>query len=290
MPVMTLLADVPASLLADPALWAGVEPTTKATRMVLFAGPMLRREQPLQASVVERGERQRSVYVEDTTQAVLVSRQLAFDALVLEFESLTPTPALALSRLRPLLSCAIVVLTRRADEIDEVIALEHGADDFLVWPISPRRLQARLNALMRRRERSVDTEIESSGTSPIEPDCPCIAGWRLDGGARTLSHGLASVALTPVQCVLMRTLMTQLGRVCSLIELSQRLQAIGADPDPANIPVYVHRLRRRLQAAGADGLCIAAVRGRGFVLQRPADDAAAPPAAAAYQNLYCALT
>lgn len=288
---MTLLTDPPASLLADPALWTSVEPTTAPVRLVLFAGPTLRSQQILQAHVGERGERQRVVYVEDTTQAVLACRQLAFDALVLEFESLTPTPALALSRLRPLLSCAILVLTRRADEIDEVIALEHGADDFLVCPISPRRLQARLNALIRRQARTDANERTPNGDSPPEPQCPSVAGWRLDDGARTLSHGLACVPLTPVQYMLMRTLMNQLGRVCSLRELSQRLHAIGADPDPANIPVYVHRLRRRLQAAGAHELRIAAVRGRGFVLQRPADDAAAPPAAAAaYQNLYCALT
>ncbi|MFN0185987.1 MAG: response regulator transcription factor [Aquabacterium sp.] len=266
---MSLLRDVPTGLLmaaaparqpADPAL------STSVPRMVLCAGPTLAPGETLGADDPQR--RWRHVHLPDPSMVHQTLSQVAFDAVLLEHEALEPTPAVLLSRLRAQTACPIIVLTRRADEVDEIVALEHGADRFLIRPLSPRRLRAHLSAAWR-------AGLDDAGTGPTRHaaavDAP-VAGWSLDGNLRRLQRQHETIPLTAALFALARRLMCHAGRVVDVPELLAALHSAGAEPDPAHVAVYIHRLRRRLSGSG---LRIDALRGSGFVLMPDAGSATA---------------
>jgi DNA-binding response OmpR family regulator len=168
-----------------------------------------------------------------------------------------------LGALRAALCTRLLVLAPEADEIDEIVALESGADAYLVAPVAPRRLRAHLQALMRRAAPAPE-----AGTATQE-----MGGWSLDTLRQNLNDGQREVALTEVQTLLLQCLFEARGALVSRAQLmavlprGERLQARSVD-------VYIHRLRLRLRDEGVQGLLIEAVRGRGFVLRGDRQDAA----------------
>ena len=163
-------------------------------------------------------------------------------------------PVRQIETLRQALACPVLVVAPTEDEVDEIIALELGADAYLAGPLAPRRLRAHLMALLRQR--------------PVaEPDRAHLrlGEWTVDCAAQRLAHDDGrQVVLTAVQAGL--------------------LQALAAGPDKAlharSVDVYVARLRRRLREGRVDGLAIDGVRGLGYTLslapspRRPAPDLA----------------
>ncbi len=273
MTAMTLHGDIPGGLLRDAAaVAAGAAPAAGEWRLVLLVGPGLA-EHNLADDGPNAVTRLRALHVDDMAQALAALRHMHVDALVLEQHLLLPRPALALSQLREQLDCALLVLARHADEVDEVIALEHGADDFIALPLSPRRLKARVLAHLRcqgtlRMPMALPALARQSGAPAF--DSVTLHGWHLDARTQVLSYGVGQVTLTGAQCALLHVLMRRAGQLCPVHELASALRSRGAQPEPEHIPVYVHRLRQRLQAPGLQGLHIAAVRGRGFVLHAKA--------------------
>lgn len=256
---MSLLGDVPRAWMMAEAPAAMPDVEIAPPRMLLCIGPTLSPQELLADS--EGPARWRGVQLHDPAQAVHAMRQIAFDALLLEHEALAPTPALLLSRLRSQTQRPLIVLTRRADEIDEVVALEHGADRVLIRPISPRRLRAHLQSAWQARS-MVAARRPDPGASDGDIPEP-VAGWHLDPGRRRLLRGAERIELSNALFALAARLMRQAGSVVAASELLGALRAIGAAPDPGHVPVYVHRLRRRLAGSG---LRVDALRGSGFVL------------------------
>jgi DNA-binding response OmpR family regulator len=222
----------------------------------------------------------RCIWVDGLQAVDRVADQVVPDAVVYDAQpDATPLPA-ALARLRQWFDGSLLVLDGSHDEVDEILALELGADGLLAHPVSPRRLRARLEALLRR---------PAAGSAPLSageaaPDLP--AGWRLDAVHNCLQRGGQAVALTGGQAHLLRCLALHAGRVVPRAELHEQVCAPESDLRARSIDVYVHRLRQRLLAAGVHDLSIHAVRGRGFLLRSEARSGALPQAAGGTAGAY----
>jgi DNA-binding response OmpR family regulator len=222
----------------------------------------------------------RCIWVDGLQAVDQVADQVVPDAVVYDAQAdATPLPN-ALAQLRQWFAGSLLVLDGPHDEVDEILALELGADGLLAHPVTPRRLRARLEALLRR---------HAAAAAPLPvgeaaPDLP--AGWHLDAVHNCLQRGTQSVALTGGQAHLLRCLALHAGRVVPRAELHDQVCAPESDLRARSIDVYVHRLRQRLLAAGVHDLSIHAVRGRGFMLRGEAQSTAPPQAARGTAGAY----
>lgn len=159
----------------------------------------------------------------------------------------------------------VIMLTARGDEIDRVVGLEIGADDYLPKPFSPRELLARIRAVLRRQP---TTEAEPPG-QVIE-----IGPLHIDRDRREAAVGEAAMELTAYQFDLLWVLAHSAGKVLSREQLYGQVRALRGEPpvdfDPAvdrSIDVHMSKVRGALSTADSDakGL-IRTVRGVGYVL------------------------
>ena len=225
--------------------------------LVLFVGAAVRPERALADLLAQTGLR--CAAVSDLATAQEACANLQFDALVIDASTLGSSLALGLARLQPQASCPLLVVSESPNEIDEIIALEHGAADYLSLPLSPRLLRAHLMAMLRTRPMA-----EMLSDTPA--DTPRPVAWLLDPMLRELRWGPHSVALTEGQFGILRCLATPVGRVVPRAELEARASGPDSMLTARSIDVYVHRLRRRLADAGMDAFDIQCVRGRGYRL------------------------
>jgi DNA-binding response OmpR family regulator len=227
--------------------------TAVPPRLLLFVGPGLQPEPELSALLARSGWR--CWWLADATAALQAAAHARFDALVLAAAAMGGPPVRQIETLRQALACPVLVVAPTEDEVDEIIALELGADAYLAGPLAPRRLRAHLMALLRQR--------------PVaEPDRAHLrlGEWTLDIAAQRLAHDDGRhVVLTAVQVGLLQALAAEAGRVVPRATL-----ALAAGPDKAlharSVDVYVARLRRRLREGRVDGLAIDGVRGLGYTL------------------------
>ncbi|MFN9506829.1 MAG: response regulator [Rubrivivax sp.] len=165
----------------------------------------------------------------------------------------------------------ILMLTARADEIDRIVGLEIGADDYLCKPYSPREVVARVGALLRRSQGRLAGAAGVAGAPPtarLE-----VGGFALDdAGQRAWWQGQA-LPLTPIEWRLLRTLLQQPGRVFARAQLLDAIHADFRDVSDRAVDSHVKNLRRKLHAAmaGPDG--IVSVYGVGYRLDVPDSDA-----------------
>jgi len=190
------------------------------------------------------------------------------DVLVLDI-MLPGADGLSLAReLRRHSDLPILMLSARGDEIDRVVGLEVGADDYLAKPFSPRELLARLRALLRR---------AGAGTargSEAEPGQGHAFGpFRLDTAARRLLRGGTEVPTTPGEYDLLRVFVEHPNRVLSRDDLIARLKGYERDAFDRSIDVRVTRLRRKIEADPVHPAYIRTVRGEGYLFN-PRGDAA----------------
>jgi phosphate regulon transcriptional regulator PhoB len=135
----------------------------------------------------------------------------------------------------------IIMLTAKADEVDRVVGLELGADDYIAKPFSPKELVARVRAVLRR-------------AHPVEGARPLSAGSvTLDAARHQVTVAGAPVALTPKEFELLHALMESAGRVLSREHLLNRVWGYArADAiESRTVDVHVRRLRAKLGEAGA---------------------------------------
>jgi DNA-binding response OmpR family regulator len=224
-------------------------------RLVLFVGNTVRPDQETNA-LLERGGA-RAVCIGGLAQAAQTKSQVVFDAAVVDAALLRPPEEAWVAKLRRLLECPLLVVADWPDEVDEIIALEQGADDYLVRPLSSRRLSARIGALLRTR---------SPQPAPERPAQRSLAGWRLDPAMRRLVNGERQVELTELLANLLARLLDDPGRVVSREQLLHRLRCLGSRVSLDGVDTYVHRLRRCLAANAVSGLNVVCLRGRGYLV------------------------
>ena len=150
----------------------------------------------------------------------------------------------------------ILMLTARAMEHDKVSGLEAGADDYLTKPFSPRELNARIKAVLRRR------------APQLSGDAIDVEGLRLDPASHRVTAGAERVTLSPSEFKLLHFLMTHPGRVYSRAQLLDQVWGDHVYIEERTVDVHIRRLRRALEATGHDRL-IDTVRGAGYALRNP---------------------
>ena len=256
-------------------------PPGLTARLVLMVSAALRVDVELSQQLAREGVR--SLWLRSTTEALEAARLARFDAVVLDAAVREAQSVPSLMHLRQRLGCPIVVVADYVDEVDEIVALELGADAYLVRPLAPRRLRAHLMALMRPRAAPAAAGLASAKSihfaavpSASGRDLG-FCGWTLDVNSGGLTGHGRRVGLTVVQSALMQCLFNAAGRVVSSSRLTAALPG-GHKLGAHSVYVYITRLRKRLIDAGVHELCVEAVRGHGFVL-RAAGAVAAEPAA-----------
>jgi DNA-binding response OmpR family regulator len=160
-------------------------------------------------------------------------------------------------RLRATSSVPIIMLTARDDELDKVIGLELGADDYITKPFSIREFRSRVRALLRRARRPHVPD--SDQDERIELD-----GLVIDVPRRTVEIRGEPVQLTYVEFELLRALAASPGRVFSRRMLLESLWKSADYRDPRTIDVHVRHLREKLEAEPRTPEYILTVRGVGY--------------------------
>ena len=190
-----------------------------------------------------------------------VMQQSHIDLLVLDL-MLPGEDGLTICRdLRTRSQLPIIMLTARGEDVDRIVGLEVGADDYVPKPFNPRELLGRVKAVLRR-----------AAHAPRDPDPASIrrfsfAGWQLDTTTRTLTDATgATVALSGAEYRLLAVLLASPNRVLSRSQLTELLRGREADPLDRSIDVRVSRLRQILGDDARAPQIIKTVYGEGYVI------------------------
>ncbi len=165
-----------------------------------------------------------------------------------------------LRELRSKSDLPVIVVSSRSDEIDHIVALEIGADDYLDKPVNLRELLVRAHNILRRcaGQRSA---MHENGTARIEFD-----GWELDADARSLTdHRGADIHLTGAEFDLLHHLLRRAGSVLSREQLLEGLGEHSWSLNDRTIDVLVRRLRSKIECDPKRPRMIQTVRGIGYV-------------------------
>lgn len=155
----------------------------------------------------------------------------------------------------------IIMLTARGEEVDRIVGLEMGADDYLSKPFSPRELVARIKSILRR-SRSLPSNLKPEQVRTFK-----FAGWMLDVATRNLvSPAGVNVALSGTDYKLLRIFLDHPNRVLNRDQLIDMTQSRDAGPFDRSIDLQVSRLRKRLEDNPKEPSIIKTARGEGYVL------------------------
>jgi len=146
----------------------------------------------------------------------------------------------------------IIMLTARADDLDVVAGLEAGADDYVVKPVQPRVLEARIRAVLRRSEARPDTSVEQYGDLVV------------DRASLVVSKAGQLVSLAPTELRLLLELSRSPGRVLSRQQLLESVWDHGYLGDSRLVDACVQRLRAKIEADPARPVYVQTVRGFGY--------------------------
>src|SRR4051812_12578294 len=165
-----------------------------------------------------------------------------------------------LRRLRQKSKVPVIMLTARGEDVDRIVGLELGADDYLPKPFNPRELTARIRAILRRAE---------PGTASARLE---VNGVTLDMGSREVFLGGQSIELTTLEFDILEQLMRAAGRVLSRDALMDALYNRKSSPFDRSMDMHISHLRKKLEAGGKS--LIKTVRGVGYQFSRTSEDAA----------------
>ncbi len=184
-----------------------------------------------------------------------------FDLIVLDL-MLPGDDGLTLCRnLRSSSRLPVIMLTARGDEMDRILGLEMGADDYLPKPFNPRELLARIKAVLLRAKSDPVDQSELSGQFIL------FAEWTLDTVSRHLiSPDGVVVPLSSSEYRLLKVLLSHANRVLSRDQLMDMTRGRDADPFDRSIDVQIGRLRRRLGDDAKSPTLIKTIRGEGYLL------------------------
>ncbi|WP_281641178.1 response regulator [Aurantimicrobium minutum] len=192
---------------------------------------------------------------EDGQQALDVFANGTFDIILLDL-MIPKVPGTEVCRqIRTTSNIPIIMLTAKDTEVDKVVGLELGADDYVTKPYSTRELLARIKAVLRRNVREED----SNDDGVID-----IAGIRLDADRHTL-HVQGELVATPLkEFELLEYLMSNVGRVLTRGQLIDRVWGTDYYGDTKTLDVHIKRLRSKIEADPAEPVHLVTVRGLGY--------------------------
>ncbi len=172
-----------------------------------------------------------------------------------------------LSQVRSKSNLPVLMLTARGDDIDRIVGLEMGADDYLAKPFNPRELIARIRAILRR------TKSEPGDLHLPPPERLSLGDIELDKGTRSVVRDGEVLPLTTVEFDLLEALMRCAGHIVAREELVKSILGRNFSPFDRSIDTHVSNLRRKLghQVDGVER--IKTVRSVGYIYARPGDAA-----------------
>jgi two-component system OmpR family response regulator len=183
-----------------------------------------------------------------------------YDVLILDL-NLPGEDGLAICRrLRAARATPIIMVTARGEDIDKIIGLEMGADDYLSKPFNPRELLARIRAVLRRGG-------AEAGKSAARPGLNYeFAGWRMDLSTRELtSPSGAKTALTGAEFDLLHVLCEHPNRILSRDHLLSLLHGPIDGPNERSIDTLISRLRQKLELEPRNPQLIQTIRSEGYM-------------------------
>ena len=217
-------------------------------------------EQPIQTllSYPLRKEGYEVVQATDGQQALDRFEEQIFDLVVLDLMLPKVDGLEVCRRLRSRSSVPIIMLTAKSEEIDKVVGLELGADDYITKPFSLREFSSRIKAALRRAELSRTAE-----THPDEAPL-VIDEVRIDFSKRTVRIRGDEAQLTFVEFEILAALVRAPGRVFTRDMLLSRIWGDAAYRDPRTIDVHIRHLREKLERDPKDPEYLFTVRGVGY--------------------------
>lgn len=154
----------------------------------------------------------------------------------------------------------VIIASARGDDLDRIIGLEVGADDYVPKPFNPRELAARIRAVLRR----ATPREEPAATAPERGFA--FEGWRLDPASRTLfDPDGGRVEITAAEFEVLRTLLEAARRIVSRDQLMDALHGRPVDAFDRSIDLHVSRLRRKLRDDPREPRLIRTVRNGGYM-------------------------
>ncbi|WP_067737691.1 response regulator [Novosphingobium naphthalenivorans] len=171
-------------------------------------------------------------------------------------------------RLRARHDVPVLMVTAKADDIDRIVGLEIGADDYLPKPFNPRELIARVRAILRR------TRDANRVTAPLSAERFSFMGWLFDTGCRSLLDPDGQVIdLTGGEFDLLTSFVTHPQRVLNRDQLLDWTRGRNAVPYDRSVDVQLSRLRRKLMQHPSGETLIKTVRGGGYIFVARVDKA-----------------
>ncbi|MGD1976775.1 MAG: response regulator transcription factor [Gammaproteobacteria bacterium] len=178
-----------------------------------------------------------------------------FDLVILDIMLPGMSGLDVLKQIRGMSDIPTIMLTAKGDDVDRILGLELGADDYLAKPFNPRELLARLKAILRRAPAAAAT----AGRLVV-------GGIELDAKAHKVTAGSESVRLTGTEFELLRCLAESRGVIVSKDELSKKALGRRYMPYDRSIDTHVSNVRRKLNDAGVSSPSIQSRRGVGYCL------------------------
>ncbi|GAA3273642.1 response regulator transcription factor [Dactylosporangium vinaceum] len=194
----------------------------------------------------------------DGAAAVTHARRFAPDVVILDIGLPGIDGLEVCRRLRQFTDCYIIMLTARDDEIDKLVGLTVGADDYLTKPFSHRELVARVKVLLRRPRRP------HPAASPAIPPAVTVGALRIDPAAREVHLHDRLIPLTPTEFDLLITLATHRAMVLSRRQLVDAVWGPAWVGDERMIDVHIRNLRRKLGDDATTPKYIRTIRGAGY--------------------------
>jgi DNA-binding response OmpR family regulator len=195
------------------------------------------------------------VLASDGEEALARFGEQSFDLVVLDVMMPRIDGLEVCRRLRATSSVPIIMLTARAEEIDKVLGLELGADDYITKPFSLREFSSRVRALLRRAAMSTDAQPDEA----LE-----VHGLRIEPAKRQVTLNGEPVPTTFVEFEILHALASSPGRVFTRDMLLTRIWGDSAFRDQRTIDVHIRHLREKLEADAKEPEYLFTVRGVGY--------------------------
>ena len=164
----------------------------------------------------------------------------------------------------------VLMLTARGDDVDRIVGLEIGADDYLPKPFNPRELVARIQAVLRRARAS--SRAASSSLSSPTPERISVGDVEVETGTRHVRRAGETVELTNVEYEILVILLSAAGRVVTREELVRSALGREISVFDRSIDMHISHLRKKLGRRAGEFERIKTVRGVGYIYARPAAD------------------
>jgi len=161
--------------------------------------------------------------------------------------------------LRARSSVPIIMLSARSEELDRILGLELGADDYVTKPFSPRELVSRVKAHLRR----------VGPLSEVPSSAVTIGGLRIDSASHEVTLRGEPVHLTPTEFRILALLATRPGHLHSREAILNHLWSGGFIGDARSVDVHVHNIREKIEADAGEPTYLLTVRGEGYRLRAP---------------------